>query len=122
MILFPRPSPISRLMLMARCPHRVGFKQALRQFLQSDAAVFHLAAIPLEADGAGGGKLHRGFENFAVAGGVGFAALHRDDDFIPLLRFVLRELLVWPGEEVVPTLKLWLADEDAAVGVGGGAE
>ena len=50
------------------------------------------------------------------------AAPHRDLDFIPVLGLVFLEFLVRPGDEVIATLKLRFADENAAVGVHGSAE
>src|SRR6185295_5268147 len=59
---------------------------------------------------------------FSVAGAMCDAVLHRDFDFIPVLRLVFFERLVRTGHEVVSTLELRLPDEDAAVRVDGRAE
>ena len=61
--------------------------------LDLNAAVFHLAAIPLQADGAGVWDGEGGFEQLAVAGTSGYPALHDDLDLIPVLRLVLLQFL-----------------------------
>ena len=55
---------------------------------------------------------------------VQWASFAFDDDFnlVPVLRLVFLEVFVRAGEGVVAALELAAADEDAAVGVGGGAE
>ena len=89
----------------------------LRQFFELDVAVFHLASVAFEADGAGGGHGEGGFEDFAIAGAVGDAVFDFDDDLVPVLGFVLLQFFVGTGDEVVAALELGFADEDAAVGV-----
>src|ERR1039457_1715520 len=73
----------------------------LRQFLQADAAIFHLTTVTFQSNGAVCGNLQRGFEEFVVAGAVRLAAVYGDNNFIPILRLVTCELLVRPGDEVV---------------------
>ena len=56
--------------------------------LHPDAAVFHLAAVALEADRAGAGNLKRFGKDLAVAGAAGRAAGHHNFHFVPILRLV----------------------------------
>src|SRR5688572_22594196 len=96
--------------------------KTLVRLANPNAAVFHLAAVAFEADGAGGGDFEGGFEDFAVAGAMGDAVFDDDDHFVPILRFVVLQVFVRAGEGVIAALQLRLADEYAAVGVGGGAK
>src|SRR3989442_7231457 len=86
----------------------------LRRLVDSDAAVFHLAAVAFEADGTGGGNFHRRFQYFAVAHAVRRSVFDDHLDFIPIASAIVLELLVWAGEQVVAALKLPATDEDAA--------
>ena len=81
-----------------------------------------LTAVAFETDGSRRGELHPGLEHLAVARGHGHAALDRHHDLVPPLGAVMLQVLVGPGEGVVPALELGAPDVDAAVGVGGGAE
>ena len=85
-------------------------------------AIFHLATVGFQADRAGFGKFQRVFENFAVAFAVGEVVVDGHDQVVPILRFVVFQFFVGAGDEVIAALKLRLAEEDAAVGVDGGAE
>src|SRR6266853_3730104 len=80
-------------------------------------AVFHLAAVAFKTNRTGVRDLERILEDFAVADAMGFAAFDRNDDFIPILSLVMFQVIVGAGEQVVAALELWLADEDAAVGI-----
>src|ERR1039457_2572354 len=63
-----------------------------------------------------------GFEKLAVTGAAGHLALHDDLDLIPILGLVLLQVLVGSRHQVVPALKLWPTDENAAVGIDAGTE
>jgi len=93
-----------------------------REYGDTEATVFHLAAVALETDGTGGWHGQGGFEDFAVTGAMGEIIGDDDLDLIPILGPVMLEGLVGAGEEVVSALELRFSDEDAAVGVGGGTE
>ena len=56
--------------------------------LHLQVAVFHLAAIAFEPDGSGLRNLQSVLEDFAIAFGMGDAALHGDDEFIPILGLI----------------------------------
>src|SRR5687768_10784805 len=90
---------------------------SLVRVANTNAAVFHLAAVAFEADGAGFGDFESGFEDFAVAGAMGDAVFHDDDHFVPILRLVVFQLFVRAGEGIIAALQLRFADEDAAVGI-----
>ena len=68
------------------------------------------------------GSLVGRFQHFAVARAMGRVALHRDDQLVPILRFVVLEILVRTGERIVAALELAAAQEYAAVGVGRSAK
>src|SRR5262245_29257865 len=87
-----------------RC--RVGTRatQTYLLCLNPDAAVFHLAAVAFQADGAGIGKLEGGIEGFAVAGAIGDAVFGDDDHFVPVLGLIFLQHLVRPGEWIVTAL------------------
>lgn len=84
--------------------------------------IFHLAAVAFKSNRAGGGDFERAFQDFPVARAEGNAVGHGDLDFIPILRLVFLQVLVWPGNEIIAALQLRSADEYAAVGVDRGAE
>src|SRR4051812_10161935 len=90
--------------------------------LDLNAAVLHLAAISFQTDGTSLRDGKGGFEQFAVACTAGCRALDDHLDLIPVLGLVLLQLLVRASHQIVPTLKLWLPDENAAVGVDAGTE
>src|SRR5689334_8013190 len=97
--------------------------RSLRLLLNPNASVFHLAAVAFEADGTGLGQLERCFEHFAVARAAGGAVLGDDNQLVPILRLIAGLVVRrGAGEGIVAALKLRLAKEDAAVGVGRGAE
>src|SRR5208282_868561 len=94
----------------------------LRQFLETNSAVLHLTAVALQANRSGRGDIEGGFEHFAIASAERLAAADGDDDLIPVLRLVMLQMVVRPRDEIVAALQLRPANEDAAVGVGRGAE
>ena len=94
----------------------------LGSFPNLKTSVFHLAPVAFKTNRAGGRDFHGGFENFAVAGAVGFGAFYGDDHFVPILGLITLELLVRSGDQIIATLKLGTANEDAAVGVRRGSE
>ena len=93
-----------------------------RRGVDPDAAVFELAAVAFQADGAAGGELQRGFQHFAVARAMGDAVGHRDDELVPLQRAEVREFQIRAGDEVVAGLELRAAQVHAAVRIRRGAE
>src|SRR5437868_5153605 len=68
------------------------------------------------------GTLICGFHKFAVTKAVSHAIFYGDFDFVPVARSVMLEIFIGSGEKVIAALKLWAAEEDAAVGVGRRAE
>jgi len=64
-----------------------------------DVAVLYLAAVALEADGAGFRHLQLGFQDFAVAGAAGHASSDYDPD-----RPVVLQVLVGAGRGIVAAL------------------
>ena len=62
----------------------------LGQFLEPNAAVFHLTLIPLETDGASCRKFEGSFQNLAVASTVSDIILNIYYNLIPVLRLILR--------------------------------
>jgi len=95
---------------------------ALIQFLYANPSVLHLAAIAFQTNGAGGWDFELGVEHFAVAGAMRNPVFDDGHYFVPLLRLVVLQFLPRAGEDVVATLELRFADEDAAVSVGRGAK
>jgi hypothetical protein len=67
-------------------PHPGG--RTDHSLLDLDATVLHLAAVTLEADGAGFRHLELGFQDFAVAGAMGQSRLDHDLDVVSVLRLV----------------------------------
>ena len=62
----------------------------LGQFLEPNAAVFHLTLIPLKTDGASCRKFEGSFQNLAVASTVSDIILNIYYNLIPVLRLILR--------------------------------
>ena len=98
------------------------WESSLLVYLDANAAVFHLAAVAFESDGAGGGEFEGFFEDFAIAGAAGGIAFGFDNEFVPVAGAVVFEFFPWSGEGEVATLELWFAEEDTAVSVWRGAE
>ena len=76
----------------------------------ANSPILHLAAVAFDADRAGRGQIKGLFQHFAVARAMGFVATDRDDELIPVLRFVILEVLVRAGERVVAALELSAAE------------
>ena len=74
-----------------------------------------MPAIALESDGAGGGYIELGVEDFPVASAMGYSTFDDGHDLIPFLRLVLLEILPRTGQNVVAALELGLAYEYTAV-------
>src|SRR5262245_39934786 len=93
-----------------------------RLFGDPDASILHLAAIAFQANRAGFGQLERGLQHLAITRAMSDAVLYDDHHFVPVLRFVFLQLFIGPRQRIVATLKLRLADEHPAVGVGSRAK
>src|SRR6266540_2400526 len=76
-------------------------ERLIRYFFDADAAVFHLAAVAFQTDGACRGKFHRGFQYLAVAQAVSRAVCHGDFNFVPVARPVIPEIFVGASEGVI---------------------
>jgi hypothetical protein len=74
-------------------------------------------AVCLQANRTGRGKLQRRFQDLAIARAARDSVLHRYFDQVPILRLVSPQFLVRTRDQVIAALELWLAKEDAAVGV-----
>jgi hypothetical protein len=98
------------------------FQGSLWQFLDANAAVFHLAAVRLQADWTGHGKFVGTFQFLAIAGAGCDFAFYDNLDLVPILWLVFFQILVGAGHQVIPALKLWLAKENAAIRIDCGAE
>lgn len=81
-----------------------------------------MPSVAFQTDGPGCRDLHGFIEDIAITGAMGHAAFHGNNHLVPFLWLVVLQVLPGPGEGVVPALKLWLTDENAAVGIGGGTK
>ena len=94
----------------------------LRTELHADTAVFDLAAIAFEAEGACGWEFECGLDDFAVYGTGGPVAVGSDGEFVPVERAKGFEFCVRAREQEIAALELLASQEDTAVGIGRGAE
>src|SRR5436190_21992830 len=84
-------------------------------FVDADVAIFHLTTVAFDPDRPSVRELIGRFQHFAVARASGLVAAHGDHKLVPVLWFVVLEVLVRPREQVVAALQLATADEHAAV-------
>ena len=56
----------------------------LRQFMDADAAVFHLTAVPFEANRSALWNFECRFEKLAITYATSFPTFYRDHDFVPI--------------------------------------
>src|SRR2546421_499455 len=94
----------------------------LWHFLQPNSPILHLPAVRFQPDRTGRRNFHRVLQHFPIAGAMRNAVFHRNLNLVPILGFVLLEVFIRTGHEIIPALQLWLANEDAAVCVHLGAE
>src|SRR5262249_32860123 len=59
--------------------------------------------------------LHGSLKHLTVASAIRLAAFYRNFHFVPLLRLVLLQLRIRPGNQIIATLQLRLAKKDAPV-------
>ena len=93
------------------------FRRQLLHFLHPNSPIIHLAAIAFKTNRPARWNRQRIRQHFTVTGAIRHVIRDDDIDFIPILRFVAREIRIRPGDEIIATLQLRPANKNSAIGI-----